>query len=229
MRFIFTILILLYVGASSAQNFNSKDSLFSNKKEYQFSYKRLILPVSLMAVGAIAYNCPEGKPNTFNRPARYLFYEKMSGSHVHFDDVFQYAPAVAYLCIGGKEKFTDRLLKTATAGIICWAIVTPIKETAGERRPDMSATNSFPSGHTATAFMGAELIRLTHGKALSIPAYLAAATVGCFRIHNNRHWFNDLVAGAGIGILSARISHWLLPIEKRVFSKKDKKSSIKEF
>ena len=29
-------------------------------------------------------------------------------------------------------------------------------------------------------------------------------------------WFNDVVMGAGIGILSARIGYWLLPLERKL-------------
>lgn len=36
--------------------------------------------------------------------------------------------------------------------------VNTIKYTAQVDRPDKSARNSFPSGHTAVAFMGAEFL-----------------------------------------------------------------------
>jgi len=233
MKFAITFaLLMIFSGVSTAQT-EPKDSLtsernyncsFDNKNRNDFAFKRLILPVALITTGSVAINrLDNGKANKFNQPAKYLFYEKLSGNHIHIDDVIQYAPALAYLSIGGKEKFTDRLLKTATAGIICWGLTAPLKEIAGETRPDLSADNSFPSGHTATAFFGAELIRLSgHSIAITIPAYLTATAVGCLRIHNNRHWFCDVVAGAGFGILSARVAHWLLPLEKRLFSGKEK-------
>ena len=180
---------------------------------------KLILPAGLIGTGSVFMNRCEG-PNCFNRPAYRLFYEKMSGRHIHIDDGLQYAPVVAYLCIPGREKFYERFMAASTAALLTWGLTLPIKETAGERRPDLKSDNSFPSGHTATAFMGAELLRLSgQPKKIVIPAYLAAAAVGCFRIHNNRHWFNDVVAGAGFGILSARIAYWLLPAEKKLVKK----------
>jgi membrane-associated phospholipid phosphatase len=36
-----------------------------------------------------------------------------------------------------------------------------------------------------------------------------AATTGYLRMYNNKHWFGDVVAGAGVGILSAKFSYWL--------------------
>ena len=51
-----------------------------------------------------------------------------------------------------------------------------------------------------------------------------ATTVGVLRMYNNRHWLNDVMAGAGIGVLSAHVADWLFPIQKRcinsIFCKK---------
>jgi membrane-associated phospholipid phosphatase len=46
----------------------------------------------------------------------------------------------------------------ATAYIIMGSSVTILKNTSKVARPDGSDTKSFPSGHTATAFMGAEFL-----------------------------------------------------------------------
>jgi hypothetical protein len=32
-----------------------------------------------------------------------------------------------------------------------------------------------------------------------------------------RHWFNDVLAGAGFGILSARVGYWMLPLNRHIF------------
>lgn len=41
--------------------------------------------------------------------------------------------------------------------------------------------------------------------------YAVAAGVGAMRVYNNKHWCSDILAGAGIGILSASIMYWLAP------------------
>lgn len=75
----------------------------------------------------------------------------------------QYSPMLAVyglnlLGIDGKHKFWDRTgilaFSYATMGII----VNGMKYAFKEKRPDNNARNSFPSGHTATAFMGAEFL-----------------------------------------------------------------------
>ena len=43
-----------------------------------------------------------------------------------------------------------------------------------------------------------------------------ATAVGVLRVGNNRHWVNDVVAGAAIGIASTKLAYWLYP---RIFTK----------
>ena len=66
--------------------------------------------------------------------------------------------------------------------------------------------------------MGAELVRIEYGEDypwLAVGAYTIATATGALRVYNNHHWLSDVVAGAGVGILSARIGYWLLPYTKR--------------
>ena len=86
-----------------------------------------------------------------------------------------------------------------------------------EQRPDLSDKHSFPSGHVAMAFTGAELLRSEYGTAYGIGGYAIATSIAFLRLYNNRHWFNDVLMGAGIGILSARIGNWLLPFNRKLF------------
>lgn len=68
-------------------------------------------------------------------------------------------------------------------------------------RPNGSE-HSFPSGHTAAAFLGAEFIRKEYGWAWGGPAYALASYVGWTRVVSGNHWPRDVFAGAAIGILS---------------------------
>jgi len=58
--------------------------------------------------------------------------------------------------IKAKNNFKDRTIILGTAYLIMGTTVTRMKELTKIGRPDGSSKNSFPSGHTATAFMGAE-------------------------------------------------------------------------
>ncbi|MEH6452575.1 MAG: phosphatase PAP2 family protein [Psychromonas sp.] len=79
--------------------------------------------------------------------------------------------------------------------------VQGLKYVVGRNRPNNSAWNSFPSGHTAAAFSGASFLQSRYGASWGIPAYTAATFVGVSRIHGNRHYAGDVVAGAGTAFL----------------------------
>ena len=73
--------------------------------------------------------------------------------------------------------------------------------------------NSFPSGHTFTAFTGAEILRREYGEEypwIAVAGYAVAVTVAAMRVYNNRHWLGDVCAGAGLGILSVTLAYWAL-------------------
>lgn len=69
-----------------------------------------------------------------------------------------------------------------------------------ETRPN-GGSHSFPSGHTAAAFTGAEFIRKEYGWWWGIPAYAMASYVGWSRVDARQHYTHDVLAGAAIGIL----------------------------
>jgi hypothetical protein len=91
--------------------------------------------------------------------------------------------------------------------------VNGIKYTAKEMRPDGSTANSWPSGHTATAFVGASLLHkeygLTRSPWWSVAGYGVATATGVMRVLNNRHWISDVMSGAGIGIMSTELGYAL--------------------
>jgi membrane-associated phospholipid phosphatase len=76
-----------------------------------------------------------------------------------------------------------------------------LKYTVPENRPNGGA-HSFPSGHTASAFMGAEFIRKEYGWWWGGPSLLAASYVGWTRQQSRNHYTRDVLGGAAIGLLS---------------------------
>ena len=134
------------------------------------------------------------------------------------DDYTQYfGPAMTLgLKLGGVEGRSDwgRFLASAAMSYgIMAAIVNGIKYTAKEMRPDGSQANSWPSGHTATSFVGASILHkeygLTRSPWYSIAGYGVATATGVMRVLNNRHWVSDVLSGAGIGIMSTEVAYAL--------------------
>ena len=55
-----------------------------------------------------------------------------------------------------------------------------------------------------------------------IGGYAAAAVTGYLRIQNNKHWLGDVVAGAGVGIISTKLAYWIYPaIKRKLFKDKE--------
>ena len=212
-------LAVLLIIPASAQIVDDTIRLKSN-----FKSSEVIMPLSLIGAGTLGFVEPI-------RNTRYEvrdFLEEWRGEHrVTVDDYLQYAPlasvyGLSLLGADAKHNYVDRTLELAVSYVAVGVMVNAIKYTVREPRPDGSANNSFPSGHTATTFMGAELVRIEYGDEspwYSVGAYAVATTVGVLRVYNERHWFTDVFAGAGVGILSARIGHWLLPYTRKMMYK----------
>lgn len=67
---------------------------------------------------------------------------------------------------------------------------------------------SFPSAHTSYAFCTATAIAeaFKEHKAVAPIAYGVATLVGLSRIHDNAHWATDVIIGAAVGYLSAKVA-----------------------
>ena len=137
------------------------------------------------------------------------------------DDYTQFfGPAMTVgLKLAGVEGRSDwgRLLASAGMSYGLMALfVNGIKYTAKEMRPDGSTANSWPSGHTATSFVGATLLHkeygLTRSPWYSVAGYGMATATGVMRVLNNRHWVSDVMSGAGIGIISTELGYALSDI-----------------
>ena len=79
-----------------------------------------------------------------------------------------------------------------------------LKYTIKETRPN-GLNHSFPSAHTAVSFSAAEFMRSRYGWEYGAPAYVAAAFVAYSRVDCKAHHIYDVIAGAGIGVLSSYI------------------------
>lgn len=194
---------------------------------YTFKPKQLILPAALLTAGVagtfLLYD--------FKNYIRDNLSGYKKGHTFKADDYIQYATAVGYVGLGFIPRIKTRsvLNERLIAGVNAYAtmaiLVNAMKYTIMHPRPGSGTRNSFPSGHSATAFTGAELMRIEYGNPIGLAGYAVAVTVGALRIYNDRHWITDVIGGAAIGILSARIGYWLIPLEQKLFgsSKKSRK------
>jgi membrane-associated phospholipid phosphatase len=226
---LFFIIMLLSL-VSAAQSIDTTipvDSLVvKNNTQIQFRTKQLIIPAILISYGIIGIG--NDQLESFNDQIKEEVKENID-EKFSIDDFSQYLPVASVyglsaIGIKGKNNFRDKTIIVATSYLIMGISVNSLKRTLKVGRPDGSGFNSFPSGHTATAFMGAELVYQEYKDVsiwYGISGYLVATGTGAFRLYNNRHWLTDVVAGAGIGILSAKAAYWLYPsINRLLVSKK---------
>lgn len=75
----------------------------------------------------------------------------------------------------------------------------------GARQFEFDGGTSLPSGHAATVFAAAEVLRLHLDRWwITVPLYGAAISVGIERITSRQHWASDAWIGAVSGIAAGR-------------------------
>ncbi len=201
-------------------------------RDLHFNYKQLIIPVSLIGFGFLAI-----ENHTIQSINSQISEEVQEHIDKKFtiDDISQFAPAATVYVLNaagvkGNHNLRDRSIILASGFLMMTATVTGLKSITHVERPDGSSRNSFPSGHTATAFLGAEFLMQEYKDVsvwYGVAGYAVAAGTGAFRIYNNRHWLTDVAAGAGIGILSAKAAYWIYPwMRDKVFKFHNTNSSV---
>ncbi len=133
------------------------------------------------------------------------------------DDYLQYAPFAAQgiMALCGVDGSSGGLLEVITADALSIsmmaAAVYGLKYTVSRTRPNGEDNVSFPSGHTAKAFLGATLLAHEYGHIspwIPIAGYSVATATGVLRVLNNYHYVSDVLVGAAIGILTAELGYW---------------------
>lgn len=191
----------------------------------KFGAARFVAPVALMSYGfATVYN--HGALKQLDLSTRTELQEDHSLFAAHVDDYIQFAPAVAVYGLNlagvkGQHGLLDASMLYVTSAAIMGLSTHLVKNGVQRLRPDASGFNSFPSGHTASAFAAAEFLYQEY-KGVSpwygYAGYFVATATGTLRMYNNKHWFSDVVAGAGFGIASTKIAYLVYPYIRRMFT-----------
>lgn len=230
------IIFSLCVSSIKAQNTDStknelpsKDSISSSKK----SFRPFIVPAALTSYGLLALAVKPLK--TLDQNIQEEIWVKNPHSKTKLDNYFQYTPGLTVFAltaagVKGKHNFRDQVMLYFISHAIMGVIVNPVKVISHQRRPDGADYLSFPSGHTAVSFTGAEFLYQEYKDRsiwYGIGGYAMASSVAYMRMYNNKHWFKDVVAGAGIGIGSTRLAYVIYPsIRKWLFGKKDSNTAF---
>lgn len=183
---------------------------------------RTAVPLTLIGLGYLSRQ--ENMLDEFKEHVRGETRELFPHFYTRLDDYSRHAPAVAAygLYAVGLKGSRNVVAFSACYGLahaLSTGVVSNLKRVSHTSRPyDVTNYSSFPSAHTAEAFMTATLLheQFGHGRPwLSVGGYTVAAATGAMRILNDRHWITDVLAGASVGFLSAEAVWRLYPAVAR--------------
>jgi hypothetical protein len=213
---------------------SEKDSIgIRNNHKYielekpKFKATAFIVPATFITYGFVAVH-NHGALKQLDVSTRDELQEDHPRFAVHVGDYAQFAPMVAVfglnlMGVAGKHNMFDASMLYATSISIMGISTHFVKQQEHRLRPNGSAYNSFPSGHTASAFAAAEFLKQEYkdvSPRYGYAGYFVASATGTLRMYNNKHWFSDVVAGAGFGIASTKISYLVYPYIKELFTAK---------
>lgn len=215
------LLLLLIPSFSFGQ---AQDSLSATNMK-KISISSFAVPAVFISYGIVSF-----AGNNAIRRLDYTTNNELREDHPTFalkvDNITRYTPAAAVygldlLGVKAKHNVIDRSLMLLMSAVIAQASVNGIKSLSHRARPNGSDNNSFPSGHTSFAFMSAEFLNQEYKDQsvwYGIGGYAIATGTGILRLYNNAHWVSDVVAGAGFGILSTKLTYLVYPyIKQKLF------------
>jgi hypothetical protein len=217
-----------------------KDTASSRRRQTLFTYRDAILGAGFAGITVAMFPLDQRlaerlrqRDSSFNRfiqrSAQGVEYVTTPGAYVIGVGLYAYGrlahkPDVADVGWHGTEAV---LLATAMTGILKGAVGRARPFVSNDTNPHdfrfgagftNSDRQSFPSGHTTTAFAAAASVtsevRRLYPRALWVVApvmYGGAALTGLSRMYHNKHWASDVVLGAAVGTFSGlkvvRYSH----------------------
>jgi hypothetical protein len=233
MKKIISIAVVFLSQFAAAQNSSgqsadttSEPSLLQHRKWYQTNAFKISAVPALLIGYSITIRDDHGLYSS--QDAYDYVQEHHPGFHTTIDNYLTAAPAVMmysldWAGVQSRNSWMNQTLiltmSLATNALLTWST----KELTNVERPDGSDDLSYPSSHTSVSFTLAEVLHQEFKEKsvwISVSGYLLASSVGAMRILNNRHWLSDVVAGAGFGIFSAKLTYLLFPaIQKKSCSR----------
>lgn len=210
-----TLLILLISFLSwESQAQWCADTTHAQSHSHAFSVAQVAVPSLMIGSGVALHTVPALK--SLNQSIRDGIVD-LGMPHCKIDDYLMFLPSVSVaglnlMGLPSAHSFKEIAILMGETYLAGEIIVLTIKNNANLQRPDGTSWNTFPSGHTFTAFVGAEMLRREYGKdypGIAIAGYGVATFIGGMRLYNNRHWMADILAGAGLGILTTSAVYWI--------------------
>ena len=218
-------ILILSCSITSGQVADTLDT--SMEKPKKIFVNSFLAPTILIAAG-VATMYDRGWYSSYD--AYECIQENYPDFHSNLDDYLVFLPAAGvyglnWAGVKGKNNFIDRSLIYLVSVSLAAATNAIIKGSTDVLRPDGSDYNSFPSNHTALAFVSATFLHMEYKDQsiwYGIAGYSIATATGMLRMLNNEHWMSDVLVGAGIGILTTKVSYLLYPLVKNCLGSRSK-------
>jgi membrane-associated phospholipid phosphatase len=185
----------------------------SAKKTGYFRPSAIVVPSTMLVYGCLKPVIPAIEQLDYD------IMEYVVTHHPDFntkaDDYLQWVPSASIYVMDAfkvktKHTFIEHLIIDAGSILITGGAGFVMRKISGSMEVYNSSGTKFPSGHTANAFRGAEIVfqelKDSH-RVLSYSGYLVASAVGVLRIYNKAHYLTEVLAGAGLGILSTKLTY----------------------
>ena len=188
-------------------------SPFRRKSYDSKTLTKYIVPFSIIAAGLIATDrrISDQLPNTTDQTV-------WSGRVSQFGAAYTLAAGSGAVYLLGKITKDKHAREAGWLGLEAIAhtqlVVFGMKQAANRQRPMTNegrggfwqGGDSFPSGHSATAFAVAAVFAYEYSDHVAVPilAYSAASLVSASRLSARRHWMSDIFVGGSTGFLLGR-------------------------
>jgi len=201
--------LLLVLAITNSAYAQYADSIEFARPKTQRVVRALAAPTVLVTAGLLIRKQNESIQQFFRKPEGA---EQNPPASERTADFTQFAPIVIVYGLNfagnrGEHKLLKSTSMLLQSEALMIAMVRPLKYFTSELRPD-GGSHSFPSGHTAQAFLAATFLHKELGQKsvwYSVAGYTMATAVGTCRMISNRHWASDVLVGAGLGILSTNL------------------------
>lgn len=190
---------------------------------YHWEAKEWITTSSIIALMGAAYVVDEEIRTLFQRN-RSEFSNSVMIAAKQFGEGKYVLPAIGITVLSGyafdSPKTIDSGFLSLKSFIIANGITQVVKLTTQRKRPSANSgkqffngsgfsrkRDSFPSGHTTIVWSIAPILVNQYRENLWVApsVYTIATLTSLSRVHDDNHWFSDVLAGAAIGYFSAKL------------------------
>ena len=215
---LFSFLLTFYSSFVSAQKSSNSDKASYTQEQNDRPYLKpagLIVPGALLVYGGLK-PLVNGIPKLDDRIWNHM-HNYYPDFHTNAADYLMWVPSASVYAMDAfhvktQHTFKEHLILDVGSVLVTGALGFGMRKISEHISVYNTHDTRFPSGHAANAFRGAEIVhqelKYSH-PVWSYSGYVVATAVGLLRIYNKNHLLSEVLAGAGLGMLSTKLTYWI--------------------